>query len=189
MDQQKGLDERFITGEEPDLKWVARVGDGFFGEVHQVVRTDNVEANASSCDTTQNMTGRLQYAQTRRLMKQVFARKIKPLFGPLAPRDIKFEEGRLKTFCKLPNHRNMVKVLGHGLLRLHPANEDLPFYTIDTELCGLNLRDYINQYLKPPNGGGSLPEIWSITQQIASGTEYLCQHGIFQYHLRPESGT
>jgi serine/threonine protein kinase len=55
------------------------------------------------------------------------------------------------------------------------------------ELCELNLRRHIDEYIKSETGG-SVPEIWSITQQIASGMEYLCQQGAFNHLFRSETG-
>lgn len=113
---------------------------------------------------------------------------MKPLFGPLAPKDLESDKRLTNKFLSLPPHKHLVAILGHDLLRSHKDQSLLPFYTIDGELCGENLRQYIENSTKSENGGSiSLPEIWSITQQIASGAEYLHRNNMDHPHLRSEN--
>ena len=120
----------------------------------------------------------------------MFARKIRPVFIPVTQTDIQSEHEKLKAFCESYKHRNLVSVLGHGRLKLFSTEQQLPFYYVDMEICAENLSHYISdRYSCEHDCGISNREIWSILQQIASGTKYLHSKDILGAHLKPENST
>jgi serine/threonine protein kinase len=56
------------------------------------------------------------------------------------------------------------------------------------ELCDSNLFTYIaGSYNNTTNPGISSPNIWSITQQMASGIAFLHRKHVFHVHLKSEN--
>lgn len=81
-------------------------------------------------------------------------------------------------------HENMIKVIGHGPL------PNSPYYYIDMELCDFDLHEYIS-FSKI---GASLVEakrspydILNTAKQIASGIEFIHQHGKVHRDLKPNN--
>src|SRR5271154_3911698 len=104
---------------------------------------------------------------------QYIARKLIRLFGTVTPKDIENEERALKKL-RHSNHRNIIHIIAHGWLRNFETQKRMSFYTIDMEVCGLNLGQYIEaNFQKRPVKGISEIEIWGVLQQLASGLRYL----------------
>lgn len=103
--------------------------------------------------------------------------------------DIQSEHEKLNAFCMQRTHKNLVSVFRDGCLKMFSTEQQLPFYYIDMELGEESLSQYIaNRY----NSGGSDDgisnrEVWSIVQQIASGTKYLHSKDIFDAYLKPDN--
>ena|ERR1700738_5258745 len=90
-------------------------------------------------------------------------------------------------------HNNIVTVFSHGPL------DDRQYY-IDMELCLLNLYEYmhgdikssfgVQQYWSPTQTDDTLSclSLWGITDQIASGLEFIHNQGYLHRDLKPHNG-
>ena len=98
----------------------------------------------------------------------------------------------IKTLCGPGAHVNIVQVLDHGKL------SKFPYYYIDMDVFGFNLRDYIrgtitsthSQSLSFPRGAGSESslQIWTVMSHIAAGAEYIHQKGHIHRDIKPANG-
>jgi serine/threonine protein kinase len=100
----------------------------------------------------------------------------------------------IQKLCGLRTHPNIVQVENHGLLWHHP------YYSIDMELCDMNLNDFIHPKTAPDpskthlpcfvKGGGtdSLLQIWTVMNQIASGVEYIHRQSQIHRDIKPGNG-
>jgi serine/threonine protein kinase len=109
---------------------------------------------------------------------------------PLTQIDIQSEHEKLKAFCNQRTHKNLVSIHRHGCLKVFGTEDQLPFYYIDMELGEQSLSNYIaNRYSGGTDDGISNREVWSIVQQLASGTKYLHGKDIFGACLKPDNST
>jgi len=90
------------------------------------------------------------------------------------------------------SHANIVTFRDHGKL-------DVRHYYIDMELCVLNLEEFIRRNLKSELGIANYFDpshnhelkflsLWSITDQIAAGLEFLHTHGELHRDMKPRNG-
>lgn len=112
-----------------------------------------------------------------------------PVFGTVTTKDIENEIVALRRVSVLKTHKNLVQILHHGWLHSHSNKDRLPIYVIDMELCDFDLHNYIaDRFGKADPRGLSRTEVWSITQQLASGLSYLHEEGIIHRDLKPANG-
>lgn len=82
-------------------------------------------------------------------------------------------------------HINLVSILQHGPLPGYPD-----YYMIDMDYGESNLSDYIDKRFRSSNEqepGIADKEVWDIFRQLATGTQFLHENGIFSIYLKPEN--
>lgn len=113
-----------------------------------------------------------------------FARKIKPSYVPGIQADIQ-QELKLLEQWRMLVHINLVSIWQHGLLPGYPD-----YYMIDMDYGTSNLSDYIDTRYRSsnePERGIADKEVWDIFRQLATGTQFLHENGIFSVYLKPEN--
>ena len=129
---------------------------------------------------------------------QSFARKLVRPFGIFTDADIENEARSVTKLCT-GKHANILTVLKHGRL------PNSPYYFFDMPLCETNLEQYILGNFVPKDELNSqewsstqmrdrhlktlkVTAAWRITQQIASGLDFLHNEGAVHRDLKPRNG-
>jgi serine/threonine protein kinase len=195
--EQQSEDHMWVTGGDGAITHKRLIDEGAFGEVHHVTPVAGFAETlvvGRQRDQSKGLFGLANHTKS-------FARKVIQVRGVAMRALVERETQILLELHKAGEHRNIIKILGHGWLP-----KPYSFYYIDMDLCDSNLHDYIygarlaeTERLLEENPSPvyaprecdlliKLRNIWAIMTHISDGLEFIHANGHVHRDLKPRNG-